>query len=200
MKNTMNWLSGILFVVAFIPYIIATIRNGRKIARGEDASQPPKKASWLIWGTLDWIELLAMTKKDSPNRGQIWGACIGVVVVIIAVFIYGERGWKKKDKWYLAASALGIAFLFIEPDYALLTACVTAFIGSFSTFENYRNEDMFSWTIFWVAAVCAVIAIPNLTLDPTSISEVRFQDAAQPLTFFTVESTMMCLLLYRSWR
>jgi len=73
-----------------------------------------------------------------------------------------------------------------------MTSCAVAFIGSFPTFisawKDPRKENKLAWTIFWLSCICAMIAIPRIT----------FADAAQPTTFFLIESVMMYILYFRA--
>lgn len=182
MKYTLNVIAGVLFVVAFFPYI-------RAILRGETK---PAKASWIIWASLDYIVFAGMIVENTVN-GQILGAVIGATVIIGLAMKYGTPGWTKTDKFCLAGAFLGIAlwFIFSNPVFGILTSSVVTFLGSIPTFasawKDPSREDKLAWTIFWISCVCAIIAIPHWTLA----------DASQPITFFTIESTMIFILFLR---
>lgn len=175
-------LSGIVFVVAFIPYI-------RAIQRGETR---PQKASWIIWGTLDLITFAGMVARDSAN-GQIVGAVFGAWTIAGLSFRYGKPGWTWLDKLCLFGAALAIAvwLVFDSPTMGLATSLTATFIGSVPTFQNAwgkpGEEDKVAWTLYWISCVLAVIAAPSWSLD----------DAAQPITFLAIESTMMFILFVK---
>ncbi len=181
-RYTVSVVSGVLFVAGFVPYI-------RAILRGETK---PAKASWIIWATLDYIVLAGMIAEKTVN-GQILGAVIGATIVIGLAMKYGASGWTKVDIFCLAGAVLGIILwlIFSNPVFGIMTSCTVAFIGSFPTFisawKDPSLEDKVAWTIFWLSCVCAMIAIPKLTLA----------DAAQPTTFFAIESIMMVILYTR---
>lgn len=126
-------------------------------------------------------------------NGQILGAVIGATIVIGLAMKYGTPGWTKTDKFCLGGALLGIALwlVFNNPIFGIVTSCTVALLGSVPTFasawKDPSREDKLAWTIFWTSCICAVTAIPNLTLA----------DAAQPITFFTIESTMMFILFLR---
>lgn len=65
-KNMISVFAGIVFIVGFLPYILAIVRGETK----------PAKASWIIWATLDTITLVGMFSKGALN-GQILGAVTG---------------------------------------------------------------------------------------------------------------------------
>jgi hypothetical protein len=181
-KEIFSILAGLLFVAAFVPYIRAILRKETK----------PARASWLIWATLDTITLAGMFFKDAIN-GQILGAILGAWVVAILALKYGVPGWTTLDKFCLAGAVLGIVLwqVFSDPIFGIMTSLGVVFIGSVPTFtsawKDPSRENKLAWMIFWISCVCAVIAIPRWTLE----------DAAQPITFFVVESIMMYILFVR---
>lgn len=187
-------LSGVVFVTGFVPYALAIygkkITLKLKITSREKIS--PKKASWIVWLTIDIIALVGMVVKESLN-GQIVGIVSGGLIVLVLTLINGEHGWTKLDKWCIALAGIGIisSLVFWEANIGIGAALLAGFIGSFPTFNSAwkkpSNEDKLGWTLFWTSCVLAVIAIPKWT----------FEDAAQPIVFFTIESIMMFILFIR---
>lgn len=178
----LSTLSGIVFLLGFVPYI-------RAIVSGETK---PSKMSWLIWASLDVITLIAMLYQHSVN-GQIIGAVSGAFVVLALAMKYGKPGWTTLDKFCLAGAILGIVLwqTTSNPDLGIVVSAMTAVIGSIPTFvnawKNPQQEDFTAWTIFWISCVMAMLAIPKYTIA----------DAAQPISFTIIESTVMFILLIR---
>ena len=187
-KEILSIVSGILFVIAFFPYVRA-IWKTRHLPSGHPDKIEPSKASWLIWASLDTITFAAMLMKHTVN-GQIVGAVGGSWIVTALVMKFGKSGWTKLDKFCLGGAFLGIVlgFTFKSPVLAMLTSNVTVIIGSLPTFESaYKDpgkEDRMAWTIMWVSCVIAIVAIPQWT----------FMDSAQVIAFTTIETMMMVLL------
>lgn len=179
LQKMLSVISGVLFVAGFAPYI-------RAILRGETK---PAKASWIIWASLDYIVLAGMVAEKTVN-GQIVGAVIGATIVIGLAMKFGTPGWTKTDKFCLVGAMLGISLwlIFKNPTFGIMTSCTVAFIGSFPTFisawKDPSREDRVAWTIFWLSCVCAMLAIPRITIA----------DVAQPTTFFLVESIVVYIL------
>lgn len=127
-------------------------------------------------------------------NGQIIGAVIGATIVIGLAMKYGTPGWTKTDKFCLGGALLGIALwlAFNNPSFGIITSCAVAFLGSIPTFlsawKDPNREDKLAWTIFWISCICAVIAIPQWNLA----------NAAQPITFFSIESIVVFILYFRS--
>ena len=184
-RNVFSALAGLLFVAGFVPYI-------RAILRGETK---PSKASWIIWATLDTITIAGMYAKSAVN-GQMIGVVLGAWVIVALCLKYGAPGWTRLDMICLAGAVLGIVLwqVFSNPVLGIVTSLSVELIGSIPTFvsawKDPGREDKLAWTIFWVSCVCAMIAIPHVT----------WEDAAQPTTFFAIESVMMLILYFRERR
>lgn len=182
MKEALSYLSGVIFCLAFVPYVRAIVRKETK----------PSKSTWIIWAILDTVTLVGMYFEDSVN-GQIVGAVIGSWVVVVLALKYGVPGWTKLDKLCLAGAILGVVLwkAFSSPMLGILTSLSVVFIGSTPTFESAwkdpSREDKLAWVTFWISCVLAVIAIPEWTL----------KDAAQPITFTVIETIMMYILFVR---
>lgn len=182
MQATLGFFAGILFIVGFFPYINA-------IARGKAR---PAKVSWLIWISTDLITFAAMIASGTLN-GQMIGVITGGTMVTVLALLKGERGWSRIDRFCLAGAVIGIVLWAIsgDPDVAIVLIGAVGFLGSIPTFvsawKNPDSENRLAWTIFWLSCVCAVLAIPKLTIA----------DAVQPLIFFVIESVMMYILYIR---
>lgn len=173
--------AGFLFIIGFVPYGIAIVKRTTK----------PSKVSWIIWLSIDLVTFGGMIAKGTLN-GQMIGIVGGGGIILLLALLYGESGWTKLDKFCLAGAAIGMALLlFNNPLLAIISSATVGFIGSFPTFisawQDPGREDKLAWTIYWLSCVCAVCAIPHLTIA----------DALQPLDFFLIESIMMIILYSR---
>ncbi len=178
----LSTLSAIVFIIAYIPYICAVVRGETR----------PQKTSWIIWGALDSITFTGMFARHSVN-GQITAAVIGTWTVATLALKYGKPGWTWLDKFCLLCAALAIVLwqVFDSPTIGLTTSLTAMFIGSVPTFQNAwgkpGEEDKLAWTLYWISCLLAVAAVPSWSLD----------DAAQPITFLAIESTMMFILFVK---
>lgn len=191
MSKTLSLVAGILFVLGYIPYIRA-IWQTRKLPTGAKGKAEPAKASWVIWTTLDAINLAAMYAANTLN-GQIVGAIVGAMIVVVLALRFGKPGWTKLDRLCLGGAAAGIALwaIFQSPVLGIAVSNAVVFIGSFPTFasawKDPSRENRLAWTLYWVSCLFATAAIPAWTLG----------DATQPLTFLAVETIMMFILFVR---
>jgi hypothetical protein len=132
-----------------------------------------------------------MIMKHSMNY-QILGVTFGAWAVCGFVMKYGRFEWSWLDMGCIVGGAVGILLMaFLDPVPGIIVSCSVAFVGSYPTFthawEKPSGEDRSSWVIFWTSCVLQLVAIPAFT----------WQDAAQPITFFAIESVMMCILFIR---
>ncbi len=177
-------LAFVLFMCAFLPYIKATILRETK----------PAKSSWTVWGFLDLIVFVTMWKQGVLN-GQILGAVLGSGIIVALALKFGEKGWTLQDKVCLLGAGVGIVlwYVFDSPFLGMMTSLGIIFWAAIPTFigawKNPAGENRMAWTLFWLSCVAALLAVPSWTIA----------DAAQPVTFFLIESVMMYLLFVRPW-
>jgi hypothetical protein len=182
LKEILSVLAGILFFVAFIPYIRAILRKETQ----------PVKATWIIWASLDTLTFAAMIAKHSVN-GQIIGAVLGGWSIVFLALKYGMPGFSRLDKFCLGGAILGIVLWKVSGNatFGLMTSLIVVVIGSIPTFvsawKDPSKEDKVAWTIFELSCVVAMFAIPTFTLA----------DAAQPITFLLIETIMVSLVYLR---
>lgn len=197
MREFLSALSGVVFLLGFVPYITAILLNSEhppkfvtataRILRINKAAQP-SKASWFIWALTDFCTVAAMASKGSLN-GIMVGATIGATTVMVLSIKYGKHGWSIIDKVCIAGSIVGIAlYVWSDANASILINCTVMIIGSFPTFasvlENPERESKLAWTLYFVSCVIALIAIPHLTIE----------HAAQPISFTVTETVVMYLL------
>jgi hypothetical protein len=176
-------LAGIIFTLAFIPYIRAIVQKKTK----------PAKASWVIWASLDTITFAAMAVKGTIN-GQIASAIVCAWSVAILAMIFGEKGWTKLDKACLVGALLGVGLwlAFNDAIFGIIVSQLVIFSGSIPTFRNaWKNpehENKTAWFLYWLSCLPAVSAASQ---------QMTFESLAQPINFLLIESVMVYLLFIR---
>lgn len=180
MTETLSVLAGLLYLAAFAPYIRAILRQETK----------PATTSWIIWAILDTILLVGMVVEQTVN-GQIAGAVLGSWAVVLLAFRYGSSGWTTLDRICFGGALLAIVLwqLFDDPLVGILTSLLAYSIGFAPTIasalKDARRENTAAWSLFWISSLCSLLAIP--------VWNVAY--AAQPITFFVMNSVMMYILL-----
>lgn len=178
----MNTLSGILFFVAFLPYIWAIV-HGQTV---------PSPVSWAIWASVDTLALVAM-KKEKALNGQIIGAVAGAWVITILALVF-DKPTMGSVEWVSITGAVAGIVLWQKTGNALLAIIcsqIAVFAGAIPTFMNgYQfpaQENPLAWTIWFVSCVCVLISIKKWDLT----------NALQPLTFTAIETVMVILVVIR---
>ena len=181
-RTVLSACAGILSFVGYAPYVRAILRK----------KTHPVRASWIIWIAIDVITILTMIAEKSLN-GQMIGIMIGGTGTLCLAMKYGRSGWTLADKICLISGCIGIAAWQASGNalWGLGISMAVIFVGSIPTFiaawEEPTNENRAAWTIWGLSCVCAVLAIPRWD----------FANAAQPVTFATIQAIMMYLVWIR---
>jgi hypothetical protein len=182
--TVLSVVSGLLLTYSFVPYVRAIVRR----------ETSPRKATWLIWASCDWIILLGMLYQGTIS-GLLVGAVLGATTTLILSIKYGESGWTKRDKICVAIAGTAVAtwVYFGESNYGIVLSSLALFVAAWPTYmsawENPFNEDAKAWKIFTFSSLLGVLAIPHYT----------FADAAGPWTFLLIDSPMLYLAVWRQF-
>ncbi len=178
----MNTISGVLFFIAFLPYIWA-IANGQTV---------PSPVSWIIWASLDTLALLAM-RKEKAMSGQLTGATAGAWIITVLALIYGKPTMGSIEWVSIACAVAGVVLwqrtgsailAIICSQAAMFAGAIPTFVGAYT---NPSQEDPIAWSIWFISCICALLAIKKWNLA----------NALQPLTFTVIEATMVVLVVIR---
>jgi hypothetical protein len=178
-----NTISGILFFVAFLPYIWAILNH----------QTVPSPISWAIWMSVDALALIAMKKKRA-EVGQLTGAVAGASVITLLALIFGKPTMGPIEWISVAGALLGIVLW--QKTGNALTAIVCAQIATFAGaiptvvhgYTHPSEENPIAWSIWLASCVFAFIAIRK---------KWNLENALQPLTFTVIETTMVILVVIR---
>lgn len=178
----MNIISGVLFFVAFLPYVWAIV-NGQTV---------PSPVSWAIWASVDTLVLLAM-RKEKAMSGQLTGAVAGAWIITILALFFGKSTMGSIEWVSIAGAVTGIVLwqrtgnavlAIICAQIAVFTGAIPTFIGAYT---NPLQEDPIAWSIWLTSCVCALFAIKKWDLANT----------LQLLTFTAIETVMVILVVIR---
>ena len=178
----MNTISGVLFFIAFLPYIW-TIVNGQTM---------PSPVSWVVWASVDTLVLIAM-KKEKAMSGQLTGAVVGAWIITILALMFGKLTMGSIEWVSIAGAVTGIVLWQRTGNAVLAIICsqVALLVGAIPTFvrayANPSQEDPIAWSIWFASCVCALLAIKKWNLANT----------LQPLTFTAIETVMVILVVIR---
>ncbi|MEK7610505.1 MAG: hypothetical protein AAB468_02035 [Patescibacteria group bacterium] len=181
-KVILSTCSGLVFIIAFFPYIRAIVRR----------ETSPRKATWLVWAVGDIIILTGMIAKGTVS-GLMIGAVLGATSTFLLSLKFGEPGWSARDKVCISLSGIAIVLWLYFGDsnfgisFSLLALTIAVWPTYVSAWNKPENEDKRGWILFNLANVFAVLAIPRWT----------FADVAPPFTFMAIDIPMLYLLFVR---
>lgn len=173
--------SGLVFVLAFLPYIVAILRR----------ETVPTKSTWIVWASVDTVTALSMWNAHSLN-GQMIGALTGAYVVTFLAIRYGESSWTRTDRICLVGAGIGLLCLLVwkNPTWGLIFSLSALTIGAIPTMKSAwkdpLKEDKKAWIIWVISCALAVIAIPQWTVA----------DALQPMTFLLVDTVILMIICF----
>jgi hypothetical protein len=109
---------------------------------------------------------------------------------VAVVMKYGQSGWKLMDIVCFIGALLGIGLwiYFGSAVAGILANMAALLIGSVETFrstwEDPSQENKIAWIIYWLSCVSTLLGVTSWT----------WAEAAQPITFFVIESTILTLI------
>lgn len=181
-------IAGGLSLLAFVPYVLSTLRGVNR----------PNRATWVIW-TAVGISLLA-SYAAAGARDTLWvsiGNLTAFIAVLLLSFKYGEGGWTPLDIGCLIAAAFGFAlwWWFDSPLPTLYSGLFIDFVGAVPTIKKAwidpRSEDLSAWILFFVAN----------SLNLFAIREWSVAIASYPVYMVFITFLLMAILLVRrAWK
>lgn len=176
-------LSGALSAIAYVPYIIDTVRG----------KTGPQRSSWLIWSILGFIALFSQIYEGAS--ASLWFAAVQVAGTVIVFLLSISKGFgayiKTPDVLVLGAATAGVLLWYWTDTsaYALaITISISLLGGSLTAAKAYQDPDsetLSTWVVSFIASALAVVAVGSLT--PILL--------AYPLYLLT-ESFPACIVLF----
>jgi hypothetical protein len=128
-KNLLIILSGVVTIVAAVPYLIEIIRGKAK----------PRIVSWFTWSLLTGIGCAAAFAEGQVASGVLL-LCATIEVLLIAVlgFKHGDRKFERFDIVCQIAALAGLLlwFIFNSPAIAVVAAVAIDLVGALPTFKH----------------------------------------------------------------
>lgn len=149
-------IAGALSLLAFVPYILATLRGTNR----------PNRATWIIWTAVGLTLLVSYGAAGAKET--IWVAVANVAAfgaVLGLSFKYGEGGWTPFDAACLFGAAFGFVlwWWFDSPVPTLFFGLFIDLMGALPTirksYVNPKSEDLFTWILFLAANAINLLAI-----------------------------------------
>ena len=159
--QAIGYLSGIITLVSFVPYIKSIF----------DGKTKPERASWIIWATLSLVAFFPQLYKGASYSLFMTGAAaVGDFFIFILSIKYGIGGLLKRDIIAVIGLILGLYLWHItkEAAFALYIVILVDSIGAvltiIKTYQYPESENVSSWWLTLIGAVLACIAVGSLNI------------------------------------
>jgi hypothetical protein len=156
MLKTFGIVSGLLAIVAVIPYIRDIIKKTTR----------PERASWLIWTVLGGIAFFSQLAKGATNSLWMTGlSTLCVLVVFLLSLKHGEGGLVKRDIAALLFAFLGLVLWYFTKDatVALLIVIAVDLSGSVLTiiksYKDPESETMSTWVLASISGLFGTLSV-----------------------------------------
>ena len=186
-KEIFGFLSVLLTLLAFLPYIFSTIKNHTR----------PHLFTWIVWGFTAGISSAA---QYSDNAGEgAWAAMVGAFfcfsIAVLAVR-HGEKSITRSD-WISFFGALAAIPLWYVTKNALSAAIMVAAADALGFYPTFRKsytkpheELAFKYIIEAIRFLLACFAIENYSLTTL----------LYPLYVILSNTSFVLMLLWRRHR
>lgn len=152
--------SGLLSTVAYVPYIIDTLRQRTS----------PDRACWLIWSTLGAIAFFSQVYEGAGASLMFAGVQVsGTIIVFLLSIKFGAGEYlSKKNQRILLIAALGLIAWYTTENaaYALaITISISLLGGAVTVQKAYLDPDsetLTTWVVALAASICAVLSVGKM--------------------------------------
>ncbi|MBI3638306.1 hypothetical protein HY227_01010 [Candidatus Wolfebacteria bacterium] len=151
-----GYLSGIIILISFIPYLRGILKDQTK----------PERMSWLIWSVLGGISFFSQLAKGASHSLWLTGAqTFGDLFIFLLSIKYGMGGLLKRDILALSIAGLSLIIWYLtdEPAIALFMVIFIDAIGAILTMvKSYKHpatEPITAWVLTALGGFFAILAV-----------------------------------------
>lgn len=179
MQTIFSLISGILCLIAYVPYILNVIEGKTK----------PQRMSWFLWLVLSIISLVSQISLGATYSLVLSTVLTtGSLVIFLLSVKYGSGGIVSRDIWALLLSFVGL-IIWLTTDIPLITLMINIVIGSVGalltiqkTIEHPGSETAITWLLASVAGIASLFSL--------SIGNLRFGLIAYPIYIIVTNFAM----------
>ena len=184
-RQILSLASAIVFLIAFVPYIVAIVRRQSK----------PPFFTWALWAALDIVTLVAMISQGASHIWLFVAAIFGASTVALLALKYGERSFSRVN---ISCTVLVTIAIICKISGAGMMSLAAGLVGliiagipmAVNAWKDPTSEDRNSWILFAISSWMAMAAA-NLDI---------LGDMLPPLTFLLIDSLILTIVLFRPKR
>ena len=162
MQQVLLFVSGLLGVLSFVPYIMLI---ARRIVR-------PVRVTWTIWAIILWVSLVAQLRVGATHT-LVFAAVdtIGVTLIVLLSFIYGKKGYTRIDIVCLIIALMSIVGWWIFDDarigiYLSIVADICAALPLVvHAYKRPDEEDSTTFLLFACGGLMNLLTVTDWRLE-----------------------------------
>jgi hypothetical protein len=156
-----SFISGILCLLAYVPYIVNILSCKTK----------PQRMSWFLWLVLGIISLASQASLGATYSLVLaYILTLGSLVIFLLSIKYGTGGFTARDIWALLFSIAGLV-IWLMTNMPLISLAINIAIGSVGalltikkTIEHPGSETAITWLLASVAGLASLVSTGHLRL------------------------------------
>lgn len=159
MSELLGWGSGLVVIIAYLPYIRDILSHKTR----------PERASWLIWAILGSIAFFSQYVEGGRYSLALPAAeTVFTLVIFLLSLKFGAGGFAKRDTLALVGAGLGlILWYFTHQAVIALTIIITidaigAILTIWKSYLDPFSETLVSWILIALAGVLSILAVGQL--------------------------------------
>jgi hypothetical protein len=159
MHVILSFASGIVCLVAYVPYILNILKGHTK----------PERMSWLLWLILGVISFFAQASLGATFSLVLPAVLtLGSLIIFMLSIKYGIGGTLRRDivALVVSMSGLGVWILYNKPLVPLLIniaiGSVSALLTMFKAREHPNTETSLTWLLASIAGLLSLSSVKNL--------------------------------------
>ena len=151
-----GYISGILVLLAAVPYVIGIFQGHSK----------PERMAWFIWSALGGISFFSQMAKGAGASLWLTGfQTLHDLIIFLLAIKYGMGGMLRRDKIALALAVASLVLWYVtgEAAVALFTVIFADAIGGvltiIKTYEHPTTEPLSAWVLTFIAGLFAIVSV-----------------------------------------
>lgn len=183
MRNALAIISGLISVVASLPYILDTFRGKTR----------PNIVTWLTWGSLSAITSFAVLSDHAVQTAIFAGAmALSSFTIALVGLRYGLKRYTLFDIICQILAIIGIILWQVtsQPGLAVLFVIISGLVGALPTYRHIwlqpKEETLPTFVAYFIAELIAI----------TSLANFRFVASGYPIYMALSSVSLIGLILF----
>ena len=162
MTQILGWLSFVVLLLSYIPYVIDILKGNTK----------PERAAFFIWTVLGFSLISSQLAEGGMESVLLSvGGTVGPLIVFLLSIKYGVGGFLLRDKFALVFAAIGLLLWYLtnNPAFVLWIAILIDSAGVYllliKSYKDPASELPLLWASGVVAGTLSILSVGRLDIN-----------------------------------